>query len=399
MKKSNLMPSIVLGCICLIAALLLSVVNKFTAPIIAKNQSEAASGAFAEILPGATGQQSITLDASYPKEVTAGYKFDNGYIFQMDVTGKNSGLIILCAIDLNGNVVGTKVVADQETDTYDAKVFPLVEGTNGAYTGMTLDTFAPQLVSGATLTSDAYSKAIKAALQAYAIAATGATVDTRTEEEKFQDACNELLGTTNLTYTNVFITAVLDGVSAVYGAEETDGVIYKIGDKLIAIKGDGTLASPDATDAEKNKATAAHEKLTSVSVDTVEIPDGFDTKIKSIVKTNNGDYIIEAFGDGYGIKGGNKYHPASGKQIVIMICISADGEIIDSVCTFEEETPDFGGKLLKDHSFYEAYEGKTADNYSDVPNASGATLTSKGYKDALKKAFEVFENLTEGGNQ
>ena len=63
-----------------------------------------------------------------------------------------------------------------------------------------------------------------------------------------------------------------------------------------------------------------------------------------------------------------------------------------------KETPDYGGKLLKDHSFYEAYEGKTAEDYDSVPNASGATLTSKGYKDALKKAFAVFEILTEGGN-
>ena len=52
MKKSNLMPSIVLGCICLVAALLLSVVNKFTAPIIAKRQSEAANSAFAQIQIG-----------------------------------------------------------------------------------------------------------------------------------------------------------------------------------------------------------------------------------------------------------------------------------------------------------------------------------------------------------
>ena len=140
-------------------------------------------------------------------------------------------------------------------------------------------------------------------------------------------------------------------------------------------------------------------KRLRLTTETVEIPEEFATKIASILVTNNGDYIIEAYGDGYGIKGGNKYHPASGKQIVVMFCISSTGEIIDSICTFEEETPDFGGKLLKDHSFYEAYEGKTQDNYSDVPNASGATLTSKGYKDALKKAFEVFENLTEGGNQ
>ena len=115
MKKSNLMPSIVLGCICLVAALLLSVVNKFTAPLIAKHQSEAASGAFAEILPGATGQEELVIDGSYPSVVTAGYKFDNGYVFQMEVTGYQPGLIILCGIDLDGKITGVKHIQTKET--------------------------------------------------------------------------------------------------------------------------------------------------------------------------------------------------------------------------------------------------------------------------------------------
>lgn len=397
MKKSNILPSLVLGCICLVAALLLSVVNKFTAPIIEKNKNAAASGAFVEVLPGATGKEDITLDERYPATVKAGYKFDNGFVFQMEETGKASGFIIMVGIDLEGKVTGAKVISNQETPSYAANVFTDIKAVDNTYNGTTLDTFAPALVSGATLTSDAYGRAVKAALQSYVLA-SGGSVDTRTEEEKFQDACNELLGTTDLTYTNVFLTAALDGVSAVYGAEGSDDLIFKVGEKLIGIKADGTVVSLDATDDEKAKATAAHERLASVTTETVEIPEAFATKIASILVTNNGDYIIEAYGDGYGIKGGNKYHPASGKQIVVMFCISSTGEIIDSMTTFEEETPDFGGKLLKDHSFYEAYEGKTADDYASVPNVSGATYTSKGYKDALKKAFEVFETLTEGGN-
>ena len=41
MKKSNWMPSLVLGCICIVVALLLSVVNMVTAPIIEAAQSAA----------------------------------------------------------------------------------------------------------------------------------------------------------------------------------------------------------------------------------------------------------------------------------------------------------------------------------------------------------------------
>ena len=397
MKKSNLLPSIVLGCICLAAALLLSVVNKFTAPIIAKNQSNKALGAFVEVLPGATGKVDLTIDENYPANVKAGYKFDNGFVFQMEETGKASGFVIMVGIDLEGKVTGAKVISNQETPGYAANVFADIKAVDNTYNGTTLDTFEAQLVAGATLTSDAYGRAVKAALQSYVLA-SGGSVDTRTEEEKFQDACNELLGTTDLTYTNVFLTAALDGVSAVYGTEGSDDLIYKVGEKLIGIKADGTVVSLDATDDEKAKATAAHEKLAGVTDEIIEVPEEFAEKIATIRVTNNGDYIIEAYGDGFGIKNTNKYLPSSGKQIVVMFCISSTGEIIDSMTTFEAETADYGGKLLKDHSFYEAYEGKTAENYESVPNATGATLTSKGYKDALKKAFEVFETLTEGGN-
>ena len=138
MKKSNLMPSIILGCICLVAALLLSVVNKFTAPLIAKKQSEAASGAFAEVLPGATGQEEITLDATYPSIVKAGYKFDNGYVFQMEVTGKASGFVIMVGIDLEGKITGAKVIANQETPSYAEKVFSDIKATDTTYNGVDL---------------------------------------------------------------------------------------------------------------------------------------------------------------------------------------------------------------------------------------------------------------------
>ena len=79
-------------------------------------------------------------------------------------------LFVLCGISSDGKIVGTKVIADQETDSYDAKVFPAVQGTEGAYKGMDLSSFAPYLVSGATLTSKAYGEAVKAALQSFTIA-------------------------------------------------------------------------------------------------------------------------------------------------------------------------------------------------------------------------------------
>ena len=166
MKKSNLMPTVVLGSICLVVALLLSFVNMVTGPIIKAAQDQAANAALLEVLPEGTDFTPLTIDETYPAAIVAGYKANGGFVFQSTVTGKSSGLIIMCGINADGKIVGTKVIAEQETDSYDANVFPAVEGTEGAYKGMALEGFEPYLVSGATLTSRAYGEAMKASLQA-----------------------------------------------------------------------------------------------------------------------------------------------------------------------------------------------------------------------------------------
>ena len=411
MKKSNLMPSIVLGCICLVAALLLSVVNTFTAPIIANRQKEAASGAFAEVLPGATGKEDITIDASYPSIVKEGYKFDNGFVFQMEVTGKDSGFVIMVGIDLDGKVTGAKVISNKETPSYAATVFADIKAVDNTYVGVDLDNFAPALVAGATLTSSAYGEAVKAALQAFAIA-NGATVDTRTEEEKFQDACNELLGTTKLTYTKWFATEIITGIDAVYETEGNNGRIYKIGDKLIGIKPDGTVVSSDATADDKAKAIAADNIIKAGSITAIEtLPAGVDTSIvKAALVTDSGNYVFELEGEGYAAW--------EGTPISILVSISADGKIIDVVTVEHDESKGIGDKCATD-SYYEQWinaesgdikitvEKNDIDEYgpnkipadcTDIGAIAGATFTTYGYQSAIQAAFAAFELLTEGGN-
>ena len=103
MLKTKIMPTIVLGSICLVVALLLSVVNMFTGPIIEKAQAEKANAALAVVLPGGTNFTELPVEgAGFPASVTAAYKADNGFVFQMTVTGYKPGLVIMCGIDNNG---------------------------------------------------------------------------------------------------------------------------------------------------------------------------------------------------------------------------------------------------------------------------------------------------------
>ena len=417
MKKSNLMPSIVLGCICLVAALLLSVVNSFTAPLIAKKQSEAASGAFVEVLPGAAGQEKLTLDSSYPTIVKEGYKFDNGFVFQMEVTGKDSGFVIMVGIDLDGKVTGTKVIANKETPSYFANVFADSSSVDHTYTGVDLGSFEPQLVAGATLTSKAYSEAVKAALQAFAIA-NGSAIDTRTEEEKHEDALNFALGTTDKTFERWLATEHIDGLYNAYVCDA--GVVFVFGGEYIGVNNSGNVVksasknstqASDASAASAAKAQAAFAIYSSTLAADYKIevarPSGASKRVTKIELTKTGNYIMymEAAGNG---KNGDEYTHPSGEYIEFTVCISAEGKIIDVKTTYQSESENYGDYCETDE-YTEQFRGAvfgdivltdydTSKDSTDLGVIAGSTYTSRGYQQALQRAFTAFEKLTEGGN-
>lgn len=392
MKKSNLMPSIVLGCICLVAALLLSVVNKFTAPLIAKHQSEAASGAFAEILPGATGQQELVIDGSYPSVVTAGYKFDNGYVFQMEVTGYQPGLIILCGIDLDGKITGVKHIQTKETYGVESEL-------NGAYVGDTLDSIEKVLTASPTapLTSGAYYEAVKAALQAYAIA-KGETVDTRSEEEKFLDNCNAALGTNGKTFTRFFESWSGFGDAEVYTCDA--GTVIVVGESFVGyLTGSTTpVGTPDASAlTAAQSAYNAYASLEKVTIPTISGISG----VKAVYKNSSGEYMFSLSKKGFSY---------AASPMIIEVIINADGVITSCVTVSHSESGGYGS-ICGTPEYYEQYVGKTIDTYNTVPNIiapalgenaglnGGATQTSNGYKKAIGEAFRAFNALTEeGGN-
>ena len=412
MKKSNVMPALVLGCICIVVALMLSAVNMVTGPIIAASQNAAANAALLEVLPNGTNFKEIEITAEYPAGVVAGYKADGGFVFQMSVTGKSSGLVIMCGVDADGRVVGTKVIANEETPGYAAKVFPEVEGTDGKYKGMALDGFDPYLVAGATLTSRAYGEAIKAALQS-AVLAAGGSVDVRTPEQILQDTCNLALGTEGLTFERWFATEYLEGIKNVYESES--GIVMILGDKFVGVK-DGTpvfTALEDGTTTEvsaEDKAVVetAYALYSGTTLTEVERPAEASKRVTKIEVTATGNYVMYMRAAGNGINGEDYSHP-SGEYIEFMVCISADGKIIDVKTTYQSESQGYGDACATDE-YTEQFKGATADKIvitpehesstsTDLGIISGSTITSNGYQKALQQAFAAFKLLTEGGSE
>ena len=395
MTKKNVTPVIVLAAICIAAALLLSVINLFTAPKIAENKNKAAFESLAEVLPDGKNFKQLTLDDKYPSNITEVYTADGGFVFRSTgMGGKNGNIEIMVGISADGKIVATKVLDTKETPGYADPVYAKVEGTNGAYSGQTLESFAPVLVAGSTVTSKAYANAVEAALKAYVVA-NGGTVDTRTPEEILQDNCNAALGTENLVFTEWFATESITGIDVVYESEE--GRVYVIGESFIGVK-NATVVTEGAS-AENTVAAIIADDIISKSTLTkiTDLPEGLSSMFVEAYVTASGNYVITTKGDGFGINGDSHYYP-SNEYITVKIVISADGKIIDTVTVYHKETANIGGAVLTDPEFINQFNGKTELDYTTVNNASGATLTSLGYKAAIKTAFKTFELLT-GGNE
>ncbi|MBR2651205.1 MAG: hypothetical protein IKD45_06045, partial [Clostridia bacterium] len=225
MKKTNLMPTLVLASICLAATLLLAVINLFTAPIIKDREEAKANAALVEIYPGGTDFKKIDLTQyTLPKSITAAYsEGSGGYVIQSTVSGYNQGLVIMCGIDKDGKIVGADYIASNET--LSAEV-----GLGDRFVGKVQGDLTPDIVAGSTakLTTGAYYQAITDSLNAFTIL-TGGEADLRTPEEILADNCNAALGTTELKFTKWFKCEVLTGVDEVYEAENNGGRVYVIG--------------------------------------------------------------------------------------------------------------------------------------------------------------------------
>jgi electron transport complex protein RnfG len=374
MKKA-IKSTVVLVAICAVMAILLAVTNALTAPIIAENQNAAANQALLQVMPNGEGFESVEFDAEkLPKTIKEVFKEKNGgYVFNMETTGYGAGLLIMCGVNADGTVSGVVCLGSSETLGYEKTFGANFAGKDAAGVD------AVDTISGATKTTGAFKSAVKDALNA-AIILGGGSVDLRTEEEILNDNLSAALPAGEGKFGKVFITEVIEGIDAVYAAENGKGYVYVIGEQFIAVDENGNT--------DNETVAAAHAILSASTVEDIDLSAFADlpAKLLSAKKTATGNYIFETKGAGYGIKGGDDYHPASGKYIEIRICLTPEGKILDVITTFQEESKGIGDACANE-KFYGQFDGKTEENYADIDVIVGATMTTDGYKEAIMRAF------------
>ena len=389
--KNSIKNLLVFVCICSFVTLMLAVTNSFTAPIIEQNQNAAANAALLEVLPGGSGFENVDLGSfALPATVSEVFKETSGkgYVVKLITSGYGTGMTIMCGVDNGGVVTGAVCLASNETLSKE-KTY----GEN--FLGKDADGVeSVDIIGGATKTTAAYKNAVKDALNT-AIILGGGSVDIRTEEEILNDNLAEALSAGERKFEKVFLVEDLGDIDAVYAAENGAGYVFVTGEQFVGVTADGEVVSEGA---ENNDAFASFVALiketTFEEIDLSEYPE-LEKTVVSAKKTATGNFVVETKGAGYGIKGGNEYHPASGEYIVVRVSMTPDGKILDCFTVSEAET-DGLGDACADEKFYGQFAGKTQENYTEIDAIGGATLTTDGYKQAIERAFAAV-NVLKGG--
>lgn len=169
--KDIIKPIAVLASICLIVTALLAYVNMVTAPIIKAAEEKAAAEARAEVLSEAKSFEEVKID-KLPEGITAVFRGDNnsGYVFMMTQKGYGGDIKLICGMRHDGTIEAVKTLSHSETSGIGSRVVDNGSGYREKYAGKTADTYQEvDALTGATISSTAYKKAIASAFEAYQI--------------------------------------------------------------------------------------------------------------------------------------------------------------------------------------------------------------------------------------
>lgn len=382
--KKHIKSVISLTAICAVVALLLGITNFITAPIIKKQEDQKVAQALLVVLPNGEEFKNVDLSSyKLPATVTEAYSEKNGgYVFKMTTTGYASGLVILCGVDSEGKVTGATCIASSETN-----------GAEKDYGSKFINKTADEVdsidtVSGSTKTTLAYKNAVKDALNSFTIL-NGGSVDIRSEEEILADNLKTALSAADGKFTEVFITEDIGAISAVYSADNGAGFVFLKGENFVATDSQGNVLT-ETEEALKTEIASAAKKITSSKLTEIDITkyENISELVEKVYKTQSGNYVFELKAAGYGVR--NQY--GSGEYIKIKVSLTGEGKIIACKTVSQKESENYGDACGKP-SFYKQFNGKDETTYSEIDAISGATTTTKAYKNAIAKAFETLKIL------
>ena len=187
MFKEFAMPPLVLTVIAAVVTGALVATESVTTPIIEQQAAAAADAARAVVLPSADSFTQVTVD-EMPEGGVDIYEANNGtgYVVTAQAKGYGGMLKVMVGIDSNGLISGTEVLENNETQGLGSKVSE--HAFMDQYIGKDSTLEGIETISGTTISSNAFSKAVQNAYQVYGVVAgvevAGTQRDPITDEVK-----------------------------------------------------------------------------------------------------------------------------------------------------------------------------------------------------------------------
>ena len=399
--KKNIMPTIVLGTICVVVALLLSAINMVTAPIIEAQGDAAANAALLEVMPEGEGFEEVDISAlALPENVINAYKETSGkgYVFRVTSTGYKDGLVVMIAIDAEGKIVGSKCIGTNDTYGKEPEL-------DNSYNGQTLSDFAPNMIGGATMTSSGYRDAVNAALQANVLVSGGKLDDSVLLEGLIPELAPGYVSTEKVDASG--------NIQKAYKAKTDAGFAYvmKDGDASFLVLVNAT-GGAKVYDVEANDVTDAHAALVTeaaahAATNQKSYKAEAETKFGRMFEgaTEMTELKINTFGTiayAASFKVGDAtyygfYSRSIGfHQMDVYIVIDENGAIakIDAKQFIFDEEYFFGFGGMDAGAYKGGFVGLTSETFTgDQAVIATATMTSNAMKQSTKDAFDAFNSI------
>ena len=403
--KKNLMPTIVLGTICVVVALLLSVVNMVTGPIIEAQRNAAANEALLEVMPNGTDFEEVDLSTlTLSENVLSAYKETSGggYVFRMTSTGYKSGMIVMVGVDSEGKVTGTKCLETQDTFGKEPEI-------DGKYNGQTIADFNAFMIGGATMTSSGYRDAVNGALQAY-IAVTGGKLDDSIVLEG-------MISTLAPGFSSTEKIEATGNIAKAFKAKGDVGFayIFKDGDasflavvnatgacKLFDVEGKDVTAD-HAAFADEAKAHAAANQKSYKDAAEQKFAKMFEgaTDMTALTTDTFGTLVYAAsFKVGDATYYGFYSRSVGFEQMDVYVVLDENGAIakLDAKALFFETEYFPVDDNVDEKAYKDSFAGLTGDTFTgENAMIAGATMTSNAVKQSTNDAFDAFKAIKNGG--
>jgi len=170
MKKTYVMPLIVLTTICIIVSAALAIMNNLTQPVISAAEAERTDESMNDIIPEATGFESIDLsyvEGEMPASIREIYRATNGigYIIIAAKSGFSGDITVICGVAPDGTIIKSATLS--HTETKGIGTILEEESFLGTFTGADENLEGVDTVAGATISTRAYIHAIEDILTAF----------------------------------------------------------------------------------------------------------------------------------------------------------------------------------------------------------------------------------------